>query len=118
MVGTIIPRNQVQKIPTTSLNGTMTDATPVYTCPTGKKALVTYTVFLINYGASAIVNLVVGGTNIEQWAVADSPATGINVYNQRTRTVQLSAGQDIHGHGNVADNATINYNMQIQETGT
>lgn len=110
MVSETRPLNQVQKIPQTGNQGTAVDATPIYTVPAGRKAIVTVTYQLIALGSSANVQVLVGGVSIQNLVVGD-------VQKSYTQTFALQAGKDIHFHGNVADNATINWFTSIQETG-
>lgn len=109
MVGKTTALNTVQKVPTTGNQGTATDATPIYTVPAGRKAVVIFTWQLIALGASANVQVLVGGVSIQNLVVGDVQKT-------YTQTVTLQAGKDIHFHGNVADNATVNWFTAIQET--
>jgi hypothetical protein len=86
----------------------MIDATPPYTCPAGKKAKVTLQYMLVALGASANVYIRVNSINLGHMAASD-----VNL--QHLLTFQLNAGEEFHGHGDVSDNATINYSYSILE---
>jgi hypothetical protein len=108
------PLGVIQKISTITVSQTSIDATPIYTCPAGKKAVVTYTIQLIAYGANSVVNIEQSGTSIDQWSNGD-PNFNSAPYRVRKGSVQLNAGDTLYFHGNVADNATMNYTISTLE---
>ena len=125
MVGKIGTYNATQRIPEIALSGTMTDATAIYTCPTGKKAQVTYFFRAVAYGANTTIDVVAAGINLEQWVLSEcdgmiasgGSAAWLQTENYKTRigSFQLNAGENFHGHGAIADNETINYTVKILE---
>lgn len=115
----------LSKIPETSLIGQALSAATntIYTCPAGKKAVINGIVYLDNYGAAGIVSITVNGVGVLRWWIQDSDGTtggGVplqtNRYKQRELVnIQLAAGQAIAKTQDVGDNATLNYNIRIQE---
>jgi len=119
----IISRNITQKIPDFALNvrkvlsgGTDGD---FYTCPTGKKAIITGQAVCTGLGAAATVNLQFIGITVHQWdaataASSDKFLTEINTYyNFR---VELAAAEVMRYTQNSGTNAEMNVNCTIQES--
>jgi len=121
----IISRNQIQKIPTITLNvrkvlsgGTDGD---FYTVPTGKKALIKGVAVCTNTGAAANASLQFNGVSIATWFAAGGAQDNFNVFNLATDIefpyeVQLDAGQVMRYVQNTGTNAEMNINAQILET--
>lgn len=108
MTGTVSAYNSAQKIQEKAATATAIDATPIYTCPAGKKAQVQLVYQYITAGANANTGLLVNSVAIRTLLAGDLGKTN-------TDTFQLNAGEEFHFHGNVADNSTVNYSYKILE---
>jgi len=106
----IVSRNQIQGIPTTALNTRLVGASLVfYTCPTGKKAIITGTSQCTGLGAATDVRLVIDGVNILTW---DS----VNVGDTFPFECQLDAADTLEKSQNSGTNGEVNVNAKILET--
>jgi len=124
----IITRNQVQKIPFTSITGrVILQPETWYTCPTGKKAVVKGQVQCTGLGAAATVDFTFAGVIMFRWNNTDTPAAGEDYINQpRSLSAgtdqfgffsgELAAGEAIVTSQNTGTNAEINLFGSVQET--
>jgi len=121
----IISRNQIQKIPTITLNvrkvlSGSTDG-DFYTVPTGKKAIIKGVAVMTGVGAAASVNLQAISISIATWVAAGGAEDNFNVFNMAPNVffpfeVQLDAGEVLRYTQDSGTNAEMNINAEILET--
>jgi hypothetical protein len=111
----------IQRIPEIAVNNrTVVQPTTWYTCPAGKKALVTGTIRLDNYGAASEVYFRVNSVNLEVFNINDTVFNG-TVYIQhqtyRTREIvcELEAGDTLNTTQSSGTNAEFNVALKILE---
>lgn len=118
MVGRTIPLNSVQKLPTVKVTGTVTTAgstaAVVYTCPTGKKAVITASTWqMIALGANSYLQSRFASALARKVTLADTQP----VQDVAGLGLALAAGDTIAFVGdNAGNNGTINYFMTVQES--
>jgi len=121
----IISRNQIQRIPSISLNvvkslsgGTDGD---FYTVPTGKKALIKGTAECPGAGAAAQIDLNVAGISIAEWQSSGGGTDPFDPQNLQIGalfpfSVQLDAGEILQYSQNAGTNAEMTVIAEILET--
>jgi len=109
----IISRNQIQAIPTTALNIRKTNESPAefYTCPSGKKAVITGSCLCTGLGASSEVRLLVDGIAVLRFLAGDVSALVSKPFN-----VSLSATDTLAKGQNSGTNGELDLNCSILET--
>lgn len=118
MVSKTTPLNAIQKIPYISVKGTAVNfgTTPeiVYTCPTGKKALIiTATTMFVAFGTGTRGQSNYGSVRGRSVNVADANPVSEPI----ALNLVLNAGETISFSGDAAgNNETANYNFSVQET--
>lgn len=107
----IISRNQIQKIPTTALNVRKVNETPAefYTCPTGKKALITGGVLCTGLGAAAEVRLLADAVAVVRF---DSGDLNVSV----PFVCSLDAGETLAKGQNSGTNGELDLTCSVLET--
>lgn len=123
MVGQTTPLNSVQKtLPNVSTIGTSTTVgtTPavVYTCPTGKRALIlSMSWALIATGTGTKANSTINGKQGRQAVAIDTNGTPVQDPAVPPQGMLITAGQTIAFAGDAAgNNETVNYFISIQES--
>lgn len=108
--------NALQKIPTISVNGTVTDGGTVtkafYTVPSGKKAVInSIKIAYVGFGTGTLSRIFLNGLQLDQ-----SAGAGSNLVEKLSAPATLAAGQTVQYGGDAAgNNATINYFIDYQE---
>jgi len=107
----IVSRNPIQKIPTTALNVRKVNESPAefYTCPTGKKALITGNVLCSGLGAASEVRLLAGAVAVERF-----DSTGLLI--SRPFSCSLDAGDTLAKGQNSGTNGELDLTCSILET--
>jgi len=121
----VISRNQIQKIPTITLNvrkvlsgGTDGD---FYTVPTGKKAVIKGVAVCTNTGAAANTSLQFDGLTYATWNASGGIQDNKNRFSMAIDInmpfeVQLDAGEVMRYIQNTGTNSEMNINCEILET--
>jgi len=122
----ITSRNQIQTIPTTPLVTRLTSPATIYTCPTGKKALITGVVRCDSRGAANDVDFNVAGVVLYAWSTdAAQPLGYLQVPRDLSTAdggqeamidIQLDAGETITYSQDIGSNASMDFFLKIQET--
>jgi len=124
----IIARNQVQKIPFTSITGRVViQPNTWYTCPTGKKAVVKGRLQCTGLGAAANVDFNAAGILMFRWNNTDTPIAAEDYINSPQSLsagsdqfaffdIELAAGEAITTTQNTGTNGEINLFGSVQET--
>jgi len=117
----IISRNQLQKIPTITINlrKTLSGGTDgdFYTCPTGKKAIIKGTAVCSGLGAAATVNLLAAGVELCEWEATGTTGTltlAVNVF--FSFEIQLDAGDILQYTQNTGTNGEMQIAAEVLET--
>lgn len=107
----IISRNPIQKIPTTPLNVRKVNETPAefYTCPTGKKALITGGCLCTGLGAATEVRLLADAVAVLRFVAADLDTSFPFI-------CSLAAGETLAKGQNSGTNGELDLTCSILET--
>jgi len=107
----IISRNQLQKIPTTALNVRKVNESPAefYTCPTGKKAVITGGCLCTGLGAASEVRLLANAIAVIRY---DSGDLLVSV----PFTCSLDAGETLAKGQNSGTNGELDLTCSVLET--
>jgi len=105
----IIARNQIQKIPTVSINTRLVGASLIfYTCPTGKKASLKGSAIMTGLGAASEVRLHANGISIMEWTAV--------VIVPRMFEIGLAAGETLAKSQDSGTNGEVNVSAEVLET--
>jgi len=106
----IISRNQIQKIPTIALNTRLVGASLIfYTCPTGKRAIITGMAMCTGLGAAAEVRLEANAIEVINWVAA-------TVDDAKFFECSLEADETLAKDQNSGTNGEVNVTARILET--
>lgn len=107
----ITSRNPIQKIPTTALNERKVDESPAafYTCPTGKKAVITGGCMCTGLGAASEVRLLAAAVAVVRY---DSGVLNVSV----PFVCSLAAGETLAKGQNSGTNGELDLTCSVLET--
>ena len=110
---TIVSRNQIQGIPSTALNVRKVNESPAefYTCPTGKKALISGSCSCDGTGAGTEIRLIAGGVVALRFDSGD-----VNDLTTKLFNISLEAGQTLAKGQNSGTNGQLDLNCSVLET--
>ena len=117
MVGSTTAFNSLQSIPTTPVNAykVLSPAT-FYTCPAGKRAIITGKAICNSLGAAANVRLNAGGLEICRWQAAGTSSVILTTGTIFSFSIQLTAGQTLDYTQSSGTNAGMDIISVVQET--
>lgn len=113
--------NTLQRMVEIPLNNrTVVQPTVWYTCPAGKRALITGQCKLDNYGAASAVYFQVNSAVIHEFNINDKTYNGSSYiqhqsYRTRSFQVELGAGDQLKTTQDIGTNAEFNVNAKILE---
>ena len=110
---TIVSRNQIQGIPSTALNFRKINESPAefYTCPTGKKALISGSCACTGTGAGTEVRLIAGGVVVLRFDAGD-----VTDLITKQFSIALEASDTLAKGQNSGTNGVLDLNCSILET--
>jgi len=109
----VISRTNITKITTSPINVRKVNESPAefYTCPTGKKALISGTCLCTGLGAATEVRLLAGGVSALRFVAAD--VTGLI---SKAFSISLDAADTLAKGQNSGTNGELDLNCTVQET--
>jgi len=117
MTTRLIPSNIAQKIPTEAVTGRVVlQPHTWYTCPAGKKAVVSGKAVCTGLGAAASVRLNAAGVRIVEWQAAAASDKVLIINSYFEFEVQLAAGETLDTSQDSGTNGEIDMLAKVQET--